>query len=236
MKDFHPKQYWDKRIASVSDYQAIGRVDLPERVNKMRKKRLFSQLDEIYSRRDVDLSKAAVLDAGCGNGIYSRYYAEKRAEVVGIDFSNQAIETIRENGINGEFSVGSINQIPYRTDSFDVVHCFSVLYHIINDDAWEDAVAELCRVLKPGGILTLRVAWQEREQDVAEHVRFRSKGKYKQRLKAAGVTSSSTYPIYDEPWMPTITSKIPHILDLSLLWTENQDQKIVVGEKTRNCD
>lgn len=112
MKGFHPKQYWDKRIASVSDCQAIGRVDLPERVNKMRKKRLFGQLDEIYSRRDVDLSKAAVLDAGCGNGIYSRYYCRKRAEVVGIDFSDQAIEAIRENGINGEFRWGQSVRSP----------------------------------------------------------------------------------------------------------------------------
>jgi 2-polyprenyl-3-methyl-5-hydroxy-6-metoxy-1,4-benzoquinol methylase len=156
--------------------------------------------------------------------------------VVGVDFSDEAIKSIEENGINGEFSVGTVSSIPHRTDSFDVVHCFSVLYHIINDDAWGDAVAEPCRVLKPGGVLVLRIAWQEKEQDMAEHVRFRSKGEYKHRLKAAGVTNLSTHPIYDEPWMPTITSRISYILHSSLLWTENEDQKIIVGEKTRNCD
>lgn len=126
---FYPKQYWNKRIASVSDCQAIGRIDLPDRVNEMRKKRLFGRLDEIYSQRGIDLQTAAVLDAGCGNGIYSRYYAERGAEVVGIDFSDEAISLLKKTasmassawGQSVRFLTGQIHLMSFIASRYSII-------------------------------------------------------------------------------------------------------------------
>ncbi|MDL0118519.1 class I SAM-dependent methyltransferase [Halobacterium salinarum] len=227
MTGFNPREYWDQRIESVGGHRAIGRQNLPETANELRKIRLRSTLDEIYDEKEVEIHSADVLDAGCGNGVYSKYYADRGADVIGIDFSEAAIKSIRERGITGDFSVGSIDSLPQGSNTFDIVHCFSVLYHLVDDGNWADAISELARVLRPGGVLLLRIDWINEERDVAEHVRFRSKSKYRNLLQKAGIEVVETYPIYDEPRLAIVSARIPQLLSIDNFWSRNADQKLV---------
>jgi len=188
---------------------------------------LGSTLDEIYEEHEVDIRSADILDAGCGNGVYSKYYADRGAEVTGIDFSEAAIKSIREQGIVGDYGVGSIDSLPVDADSFDIVHCFSVLYHLVDDDNWADAISELNRVLRPGGGLLLRIDWIDDERDVAEHVRFRPKSRYQNLLRGVGCEVVETYTIYDEPRLAMVSKRIPWLLRMDSFWSRNAEQKLV---------
>jgi SAM-dependent methyltransferase len=100
----------------------------------------------------------------------------------------EAVELARQRGIK-RLLRGSIEALPFAAESFDLLTCFDVLYHLgVGDD--ERALRELCRVLRPGGLALVRVAaldWLRGAHDEAVHTRHR----YRRRelalkLRAAG--------------------------------------------------
>ncbi len=103
-----------------------------------------------------------LLDFGCGPGTISVGLAEKIApgELHGIDMEASQIELARSAASSGGhgnivFHVGNITGLPFDDDTFDVAHCHAVLMHIPDTQA---ALAEVKRVLKPGGLMASREA------------------------------------------------------------------------------
>ena len=95
-----------------------------------------------------------VLDAGCGVGYGSAMLARAGAgEVVGLDLSARAIEAAREAApANASFVVGDVHALPFAAGRFELVVCFEVIEHVESQD---DVIAELARVLAPGGVLAI---------------------------------------------------------------------------------
>jgi len=98
------------------------------------------------------------LDAGCGTGDHSARIGRLGMRCVGVDISEQILEDARErvarDGLNERvsFRAEKVEQLTFQDGSFDFVHCRGVLMHI---PGWEQALGELCRVLKPGGKLVV---------------------------------------------------------------------------------
>jgi SAM-dependent methyltransferase len=97
---------------------------------------------------------ASVLDAGCGVGYGTAHLARVAERVVGVDVSDDAVSYARAHyaGPNVEFLAADVLELPFADDSFGVVCSFEIVEHV--SDA-ERFVAELARVLKPGGRLVL---------------------------------------------------------------------------------
>ena len=54
---------------------------------------------------------------------------------------------------NPTFHVGGVTDLPFEDDSFDAAHCHAVLMHVLDTQA---VLAEVKRILKPGGIISSR--------------------------------------------------------------------------------
>jgi 2-polyprenyl-6-hydroxyphenyl methylase/3-demethylubiquinone-9 3-methyltransferase len=96
-----------------------------------------------------DLGGRLVLDAGCGGGLVARELAAAGAEVVGVDRSLGSLGVARR-AVGSPFrpAQGRLERLPFASGSFDVVVAADVLEHLPDLPA---AVAELARVLAPGG-------------------------------------------------------------------------------------
>ena len=110
-----------------------------------------AMLQAIGDPRDLD-----VLDAGCGEGYLSRILARQDATVTGIDFSAKLIEAARRQNLNDKlsvsFDVGSVDDLPYEDETFDLVVC----NHLMNDLRDPSrAISEFARVLRQGGRLVI---------------------------------------------------------------------------------
>lgn len=88
-----------------------------------------------------------VLDIGCGTGRFGLIAKEKGAEVVGIDVAEKMLKETAQ-----KFPVTAADgaKLPLDNEAFDHVFSFMVLMVIPN---YEQAIAEINRVLKPGGKL-----------------------------------------------------------------------------------
>ena len=99
-----------------------------------------------------------LLDAGCGEGIYATLFAAVGYKVAGFDISPKSIEISRRlaasNGFSRStcFSVQASEHLNYPDDSFDVVVGIDILHHV----EIVPSVAELLRVLRPGGTALFR--------------------------------------------------------------------------------
>ena len=101
-----------------------------------------------------------VLDFGCGPGTVSVGLAKAVApgELHGVDMEESQVELARsvaasQGQDNATFHVGDVTNLPFEDDFFDVAHCHNVLMHVPDTAA---VLAEVKRVLKPGGIIACR--------------------------------------------------------------------------------
>ena len=92
------------------------------------------------------------LDVGCGNGAAAAHVAERLGLVViGVDVDPDQIALATERqGSNVQFLTADATRLPFEDGSFDVVATSKTTHHIPN---WRNAVAEMARVVRPGGRL-----------------------------------------------------------------------------------
>ena len=95
-----------------------------------------------------------ILDVGVGTGRLLAHFPE--ACRYGIDVSINYAERLLDSG--AEIAVGKVEELPYIDGAFDVVFCTDVLEHVEN---LLTASTELVRVVKPEGILIVRVPYRE---------------------------------------------------------------------------
>ena len=117
---------------------------------------LARKFDRIWALLREQLPAEALLDAGCGDGRYIAALGSMARRVVGVDISERILETARaaaqRAGVEPELVRANLESLPLEDDAFDVVLCTQVIEHVLDARA---AVAELARVLRPGGTLIL---------------------------------------------------------------------------------
>ena len=105
-----------------------------------------------------------VLDAGCGYGRNLVHLLREGCEVFARDADVAGVEHVRQlsaslrTGLPAEnFQVGPIERMPFSDGFADVVICSSVLHFARDERHFRAMLAELWRVLRPGGMLFCRL-------------------------------------------------------------------------------
>jgi SAM-dependent methyltransferase len=160
---------------------------------------VFDAVAEVEPRR--------VLEVGCGRGEMSeRIQIELGAEIVAIDQSERMVSLTCERGIDAR--VGDVQDLPFAADTFDCAVAAWMLYHVPDVDR---GIAELARVLRPGGRLVaatngrenLPELWGQFGEHAARQQAFSAEdGEEKLRRHFAGVerrdaNGSVTFPDWD---------------------------------------
>ncbi len=141
-----------------------------------------------------------VLDVGCGDATYALAAARAGARVTGLDRSAAALAAARDRAASErlavDLQVGDAGTLPFPAARFDVVLAVTVLCFV---EEPARAVAEMARVLRPGGVLVLGelgrwstwAAWR-RLRSLAgattwRTARFWSAGELRSLLRGAGL-------------------------------------------------
>jgi len=103
-----------------------------------------------------DVAGRRILDAGCGSGPLLAALRDRGAIVTGFDKSAGMVELARQRlGDDAELLVAELGSpLPFPDDTFEDVTASLVLHYL---EDWGPALAELRRVLKPGGRLIVSV-------------------------------------------------------------------------------
>ena len=94
-----------------------------------------------------------ILDAGCGNGVYSRYLSDK-FKVIGVDISEKQIELARQNSPKVNFICEDMTKINFPDEYFDGILSFYAIIHVPRDEHY-DLLSIFYRMLKFNGAVLL---------------------------------------------------------------------------------
>jgi SAM-dependent methyltransferase len=115
--------------------------------------------DEAIERLGIAASQA-VLEVGCGSGVFLRRAADRGARVFGLDASEALLEIARARVPEADLRVGDLQFLPYEDDSFDHVAGFNSFFFAADMTA---ALREAGRVAKPGAPVLIQV-WGRAER------------------------------------------------------------------------
>ncbi len=162
-----------------------------------------------------------VLELGCGVGNSSVYIArEFGCHVTGVDISERMIQRAREEAQRNnvqhltEFRTADMNQLPFPSESFDIVFCESVL--VFSKDK-PKAISEMVRTTIPGGYVAINesiwlhepddelIAWFS--QDMAAEASTLAFEGWNHLLQEAGLT-----PVYAQKYQIQIKDEVRGLL------------------------
>jgi SAM-dependent methyltransferase len=95
-----------------------------------------------------------VLDLGCGSGAVVASLRRRGVDAVGVDYAQAMVDVARtEYGLGEQVRRSDAADLPFETNSFDVVIANGVFHHLAVQEELLPALREVRRVLKPGGRL-----------------------------------------------------------------------------------
>jgi SAM-dependent methyltransferase len=117
-----------------------------------REKIISSYIQKLITDKQLDSTDLKILNVGCGPGRSSQYLSQF-GHVVSIEYDKYCCEFASEKtGL--EIINGSITELPFDDQSFDLVCAFDVIEHVEDDQL---AVSEMKRVSKNNGVLFITV-------------------------------------------------------------------------------
>ncbi|QJB43132.1 class I SAM-dependent methyltransferase [Dolichospermum flos-aquae] len=99
-------------------------------------------------------SDTQILDLCCGSGQVTRFLVNFSENVTGLDASPLSIQRAQKNVPNATYIKAFAENMPFADNLFDVVHTSAAL-HEMQSEQLQKIIAEVYRVLKPGGVFTL---------------------------------------------------------------------------------
>lgn len=187
---YEPERYWQERALRLG-LRSVGYVRWTE-------EDLRRHTDAIWSRMIRHLPAPiapgpSVLDFGCGTGHFAFRLAEVGFRVTGVDVAPAMLRLARLRSVrpSPQFDPPRPSQphfvrvdsglgLPFGSATFDVLWTHAVLEHVPDSD-FERVVAELARVLVPGGLVLMceNTFRHHRRTSELGHVVFRSEEEYR---------------------------------------------------------
>ena len=162
MKDFLKQNvinYWDSNpVHSIECSEEKKLLSFCNKADKLR----WSDNERWAKENFYDLQylqpRMKVLDAGCGIGVFTRFYLQQNLDV---DITKQAASitysSLKCIGLKGKVMRGDIENLSFTNNFFDYIVSNGVIHHTPNT---EQAVDEFYRVLKPGGVVSVSVYYR----------------------------------------------------------------------------
>jgi SAM-dependent methyltransferase len=176
-------------------------------------------LVELARRELGDPHAVHALDVGCGPGETDAFLVGRLGAIEGVDVSQGVVDAARERNPSVAYEAYDGEHLPYADGAFDLVFSICVVHHV-PPERWEGYVAELARVVRPGGVLALiehnplnpltrlAVSRCEFDDDAVLLGRRRSEG----LLRAAGLRLRRSRYIIFFPWRSKALSSAERVL------------------------
>ncbi|MBI4773496.1 MAG: class I SAM-dependent methyltransferase [Deltaproteobacteria bacterium] len=196
---FDPGKYWEQRLNREFSLYGVGFLGLGRNFNhwmyKVRKRGFLRFAGSL----GIEFSRSRVLDVGSGTGFYVEQWAKLGVkELVGVDITQVAVENLSLRYPEYAFHRLDIGNRIHELEkaSFDVVSAMDVLFHIVDDEKYANALRNIHGLLKPGGYFIWSENFMKGEALRTRHQVCRSDSFIKNLLLDAGFKIIGQKPLF----------------------------------------
>lgn len=197
-RSFNPTDYWQERLSADYSLGSVGWSTLGEPFNRW----AYAIRGRVFTRaaRDAVIAPehASVLDVGSGTGFYLDLWQRLGVgRITGSDLTSVAVERLARRYPTAtihKLDIGDAD-LPLSTGAFDAISIMDVLYHVVDDDRYVQALSNLARLLKADGVLLLTENLVS-QQTRAVHQIFRSREWILSALGEAGLVVVDQQPAF----------------------------------------
>jgi SAM-dependent methyltransferase len=215
-----------------------------------RRKRLYVYRNVIETAETYlgGVSGRSILEVGCGRGATLLEFARRGANVVGLDYSDEALAICRNlqsrNGIAGcaAFVNGDASKLPFPEEQFDFVFSVGLIEHFEDPAA---ILAEQYRVLRKGGFLLVQVPQKYSLYTALKKILIRAgkwpyggwETEFSDREISALVREAGLEPKYVYGYGSFFLAAVRHsflpTLDFGMMWRNGKEFKAVRAVKAK---
>lgn len=200
MPPFDAHQYWNTRLREQFSLEGVGWLGMSEPFNRWMYKARRDVFVREVTRHIGDMSNMRVLDVGSGTGMYVELWKSAGAAgVVASDFSEVAVDNLHSRFPADEvvqLDITDLERSGLSDRQFDIVSAMDMLFHIVDDDAYERAIGNLVGLLKPGGYLVFTENFLRGATQRGEHQVSRSALVTESLLSSSGATPVTRRPTF----------------------------------------
>lgn len=217
---FDAGKYWQDRLGEHFDLIGVGFKRRSVAFNRWVYRVRTELLDDLFRRYEWAIEGQAVLDVGCGTGFFIDHWSRRQASpIAGVDVTEVSIEKLTDRFPEAELFCADITAPDLKVSgTFDYVSVFDVLYHVVDDRRFEQAVANLSRLCRPGAKVMVTDMFGERTVEVVKHVRNRSLNCYTQVFSKEGFRLLDIKPLFFTLMPPSRLANRPAYWIGTLAW------------------
>lgn len=122
---------------------------------------------DILNNHNKEIKGLKILDAGCAQGQDCKEFDRYGFNVTGLDCNKKFLTKAKEQNPKIKFELGDVENLPYKSESFDAVYCVNTLFYT----NIQKSIPELIRVTKEKGIIfiTLDIKITDLDQNKVIH-------------------------------------------------------------------
>jgi SAM-dependent methyltransferase len=198
VRSFDPAHYWEQRLSDRYTLGSVGWSSLGEAFNRWSyavRRRVF---DRFVRTVLADSTPVRALDVGSGTGVYVEAWQRLGVrEITGCDLTAAAVEQLKLNFPRASFHKVDIgDETPSLPAArYDAISIIDVLFHIVDDERYVQALRNLTALLSPDGILVFTENYLP-EQVRGEHQVSRTKAHIEALLSQVGLTPVRQRPVF----------------------------------------
>lgn len=197
---YKPDAYWENRLCERFDLSGVGHISFSEFYNSWIYKAKLRVLKKAFHENGINVCDKTVCDIGCGTGFFVDFYSRNNVkELLGIDITQISVENLKRKYPQHHFLTSDIStstSLSTLNRRFDIVNIFDVLYHIKDDAGFKKAISNISSLVGPGDFVLITDMYGDRDIDIADHVRCRGTGTYREILQNNDISIISVYPVY----------------------------------------
>lgn len=189
MSDFDPKSYWEERLEKTYGLDGVGYLGLGKKYNNWMYKVRRKIFNRTIKKEKLGLADKSVLDVGSGTGFYIDRWKENGAkDITGVDLTSVAVRNLTELHKDCTFHQLDISTSidVFEGKQFDVISCFDVLYHVVEEEKFNKALENIHKLLKPGGVFVVSDNFIHNKKWEVEHQVVRTDDEFCKGLTDAG--------------------------------------------------
>jgi len=192
-KRFDDKSYWKKRHTQVDSLKASGLRSVGLKANHYIYKIVAEQYLALLNSINMD-SVDSILDCGYGDGYFLDFFKDNfpNKKLYGVDISEESNNKVKPKHDKRNLYVGDLTDFDLKR-KFNLVHCFDVLYHILDESDYRSALGNISNHSDKYVILHERF-FTRVPFITLSHIRFRKSEVTNQILNANGFFLYSEIP------------------------------------------